>query len=196
MTENSTRLLCGEHGKPLFFALATVFCEDGCDLAWGDLRPEVGERITTREGDEIFAAEVWVEHEDRAAVCADCGHQRDEHEPGADGGCTHQERVTAGWTLCACRRGPRGSSTMEIAQMISTAAELLGREEVRYALGLDYEHVQTVDYVEATLPDGSTRMVEVPRDEAEAVAEMDAAIADHAALVQALDDLARSIAEG
>lgn len=70
--EGSTRALCGEHGLPLFYAAGSVFCEgpsttqhpatdpNPCDLSWSDLREEVGEVVEVREGDEIFAAEVWV----------------------------------------------------------------------------------------------------------------------------------------
>jgi hypothetical protein len=64
MAITTTRATCGEHAAPLFYAAGDVFCEKGCDLSWSDLRPEVGERISTREGDEIFASEVVIIRED------------------------------------------------------------------------------------------------------------------------------------
>jgi hypothetical protein len=64
MATTTTRATCGEHGAPLFYAAGDVFCEQGCDLSFSDLRPEVGERISTRAGAEIFAAEVVIIRED------------------------------------------------------------------------------------------------------------------------------------
>jgi hypothetical protein len=63
----STRALCSEHAQPLFYAAGDVFCEqEDCSTSWSDLTPQHDERVSTREGDEIFAAEVWIQHEDGA----------------------------------------------------------------------------------------------------------------------------------
>ncbi len=60
----TTRATCGEHGAPLFFSAGLVLCEQGCEMTWSDLQPEVDDRVSTREGDEIFASEVIVISED------------------------------------------------------------------------------------------------------------------------------------
>lgn len=69
MTTDSTQIRCGEHGLPLFYALASVFCEDGCDLSWSDLQPEVGEKIATRDIGEITHVAVVVEHAVEHGLC-------------------------------------------------------------------------------------------------------------------------------
>lgn len=84
----------------------------------------------------------------------------------------------------------------DIATLLEEAAGLLGLEEVMYALGLDSDHVQTVDYVEATLPDGSTRVVEVPIPEDVAEAAMEKAIEQHGVFVGRLAEAATALREG
>lgn len=78
----------------------------------------------------------------------------------------------------------------KIATLLDEAASLLGLEEVMYSLGLDSDHIQTVDYVEATLPDGSTRTVMVPISDEEAEARLAKDIEAHERFVAALQQAA------
>jgi hypothetical protein len=76
--------------------------------------------------------------------------------------------------------------TMTVAQLLQHAAELLEREEVEYALGLDYDHISTHEQQTVTNNQGRTYVIEVPRDEAEAQREMDDDINEHRRFVEAL----------
>lgn len=78
----------------------------------------------------------------------------------------------------------------KIAQMLRSAADTLALEEVMYALGLDSDHIQTVEHVEATDSNGRTHLVEVPIDPDLAETLMDEAIAHHEAEVEALREAA------